>query len=103
MCTEDHSTTLFSINSTVTFNDNAVVLLNGGAAVATTSDVSFDINSQTIFNRNRCHQSGGALYFYNHTTLLVDGESTLWFVNNSASYGGAVYSEAFSGASFYGE
>ena len=80
----------FEGNSVVKFNNNAAYI--GGALVSDYSDVKFKENSMVTFNGNEAF-SGGALCIDGYTNAVLEGNSTVIFINNKADYslGGAIY------------
>jgi len=77
-------------NSTVTFIDNHAIR-EGGAVYILQSAILFGDNSIVTFSRNTANE-GGAVYASNNLWMLLNGKTRVTFVNNTATTrGGAVY------------
>ena len=90
------SSVTFGSNSRVIFDGNQAKR-NGGVIVTTIASNTFSFKGNSIvwFINNHAAMFGGAIYASNkygpRITLIADENSTLFFVNNSATSGGAIY------------
>ena len=81
------SNIVFKGNSRVQFGNNKADLSGGALYV---SNLTFNGNTVLTFNDNKAILNGGALYS-RISTITMQQNSTVLFVNNSAENGGAVF------------
>ena len=84
--------TVFKDNTTVHFDNNKATTL-GGALHA--SELTFEGSSTVAFKENEAILNGGALYSIN-SSIIVNQNSTVMFITNTAASGGAVFISACS-------
>ena len=83
---DTHSTILLA--GTVEFTNNTAD--NGGAISMTHGNLTIAENAQVVFQGNHAKTIGGAIHsFFQHVTIA----GSVQFINNSADYGGAIYSD----------
>ena len=87
----DHSTVIFSENSTVTFTQNFAILSGGTVFLRNHSKFIFDKNSMATFNDNKA-QKGGSIYSEVNSNITFKANCTVTFSHNSAELGGAIFS-----------
>ena len=99
-CTFDP--TMAPVNSSivaVTFKNN-LASHGGGIYLNQFSSVTFDGNSQVVFEGNQAQTSGGMAYIQNHCKVLFNGSSFVTIINHASLYGGAIFSLSDSTVSF---
>ena len=88
----DHSDIALEAYVRVTFTNNTAE--NGGAIAILQSNLTFRMNSSTMFNNNFALRDGGALYLSNGFNVAFTDDSDVIFLHNNAElHGGAIYGE----------
>ena len=78
----------FKEYSSVIFEHN--IADNGGAFYITNSTVTFKETSKTLFNNNKARRNGGIGYLSLHADMIVEGNTTVRFDNNTAEQNAGV-------------
>ena len=92
---EDNGAIVFKGDSFINFNNN-IAEQSGGALFCVTSDVAFQENSNVTFTDNTAKHDGGAVHISRDSDITINEHSTctITFHNNTATQGGAVYSDS---------
>ena len=83
-----HSEITFKKNSSVTFEYNTAD--NGGAIYIVKSTVTFKETSKASFYNNKARRNGGVGYLILNANMIVEGNVTVRFVNNTAEQNAGV-------------
>ena len=83
-----HSEITFKKNSSVTFEYNTAD--NGGTIYIANSTVTFKETSKALFYNNKARRNGGVGYLILNANMIVEGNVTVRFVNNTAEQNAGV-------------
>ena len=102
----NHSNVIFDKTSMATFSDNKARKYGGAIFCEVSSNITFESIYKVTFNHNKARR-GGAVFSYNNSNVIFDGNSTASFNSNIANYkydgyGGAIHSQDNSLISFEG-
>ena len=96
----DYSAISFKESSMVSFINNSAVKYGSGLRANFHCSVTFEDNTTVKFDKHTAERGAISLKIYSN--ISFNGESMVTFNNNTATWGGAVYSEYYSSILFDG-
>ena len=85
----------------VKFDDNQAMHDGGAMYYYGHSEMLFQGNTTVICNRNHANENGGAVDFYLKSNNAFEGNSEVTFRNNFGKFGGALHSTNGSGLLYH--